>query len=98
MLILPQFFHLFHPAVHAIICLPISIHLDTLSTGMTHLAPLYKAVAIVEDALSTSMITTILLPTSYKCKGREKGMYVKWACCSCCLSRKNKEVMDDKIF
>jgi hypothetical protein len=41
---------------------------ETLSTGMTDFAPLYKAVAIVDVALNTSMITTILLLTSYKCK------------------------------
>jgi hypothetical protein len=35
---------------------------------MIDLAPLYKAVAIVEVALNTSMITTILLLTSYKFK------------------------------
>jgi hypothetical protein len=39
---------------------------DTLSTGMTDLAPLNKAVAIVEVALNTSMITTTLLVASYK--------------------------------
>jgi hypothetical protein len=44
------------------------MHLVTLSTGIMHLAPLYKAVAIVDVALSTSMITTILLLTSYKFK------------------------------
>jgi hypothetical protein len=44
------------------------MHLVTLSTGIMHLAPLYKAVAIVDVALNTSMITTILLLTSYKFK------------------------------
>jgi hypothetical protein len=39
----------------------------TLSTGIIHLAPLCKTVAIVEVALKTSMITTILLLTLYKC-------------------------------
>lgn len=55
------------PAVIPSICLPSSMHRLTLSTGITHLAPLYKAVAIVEVALNTSIITTILLLISYKC-------------------------------
>jgi hypothetical protein len=36
------------------------------STGMIFLAPLYKAVAIVEVALNTSMMTTMLSLISYK--------------------------------
>jgi hypothetical protein len=34
------------------------MHFATLSTGITDFAPLYKAVAIVEVARKTSMITT----------------------------------------
>jgi hypothetical protein len=41
--------------------------LGTESTGITHLAPLYKADAIVEVARNTSMITTTLLLRSYRC-------------------------------
>src|SRR5688500_2320147 len=64
------------PAVMLSICRPISMHFVTQSTGITHLAPLYKAVAIVEVALSTSMITTTLLLTSYKFKrGGERQVY-----------------------
>jgi hypothetical protein len=49
------------------------MHLATLSTGMMYFEPLYKAVAIVEVARSTSMITTIALFASYKCiKAGEK--------------------------
>src|SRR6187200_977472 len=54
------------PAVMLSIWRPISKHFDTLSTGMTHFAPLNNAVAIVEVARSTSMITTMLLLISYK--------------------------------
>ena len=39
----------------------------TLSTGITDFAPLYNAVAIVEVARSTSIITTMLLLISYRC-------------------------------
>src|SRR6476646_11948021 len=49
------------------ICFPNSIQRLTLSTGITHLAPLYNAVAIVEVALNTSMITITLLLISYRC-------------------------------
>src|SRR5580765_1937125 len=55
------------PAVIPSICLPSSIQRRTLSTGITHLAPLCNAVAIVEVALNTSMITMMLLLISYKC-------------------------------
>src|SRR6185436_4895665 len=48
------------------ICFPNSIQRLTLSTGITHLAPLCNAVAIVEVALNTSMITIMLLLMSYK--------------------------------
>jgi hypothetical protein len=41
--------------------------LGTESTGMTDLAPLYKAAAIVDVARNTSIITTMLLLRSYKC-------------------------------
>jgi len=44
----------------------ISIHRLTLSTGIMDLAPLYNTVAMVEVALSTSMITTIELLISYR--------------------------------
>ncbi len=52
------------PAVMPSICLPMRIHSSTDATGITDLAPLYKAVVIVEVALNTSMITTMLLLTS----------------------------------
>jgi len=52
------------------------MHSATLSTGMILLAPLCKAVAMVEVARNTSMITTILLLTSYKCKSAgDKEVY-----------------------
>jgi hypothetical protein len=44
------------------------MHSATLSTGIILLAPLCNAAAIVEVALNTSIITTILLLTSYKFK------------------------------
>src|ERR1044072_2650371 len=47
---------------------PIFTHSSTDATGITLVAPLYSAVQIVEVALSTSIITTILFFTSYKCK------------------------------
>jgi hypothetical protein len=40
----------------------------TLSTGITALAPLYKAAAMVEVARRISMITTVLLLMSYSFK------------------------------
>jgi Gpi18-like mannosyltransferase len=43
------------------------MHFGTLSTGIMHFAPLNKAVAMVEVARSTSMITTMVFLTSYKC-------------------------------
>jgi len=43
------------------------MHRLMLSTGITHFAPLRKAAAIVDVALNTSMMTTMLLLTSYKC-------------------------------
>jgi hypothetical protein len=42
------------------------IHPATLSTGITDFAPLYKAAAMVEVALSTSIITTVLSEMSYR--------------------------------
>jgi hypothetical protein len=44
------------------------MHRGTVATGITDAAPLYKAVAMVDVALSTSMMTTMLSVTSYKCK------------------------------
>jgi hypothetical protein len=41
-----------------------------LSTGITLAAPLYNAVAIVEVALKTSIMTTTLLATSYSSNKR----------------------------
>jgi hypothetical protein len=42
------------------------MHSATLSTGIILLSPLCKAAAMVEVARSTSMITTMLLLTSYR--------------------------------
>jgi hypothetical protein len=42
------------------------MHSSTLSTGIISLAPLNKAVAIVDVALKTSIITTTLLLISYR--------------------------------
>ncbi len=39
---------------------------STLATGITLSAPLYNAVAMVDVALNTSIITTTLLATSYR--------------------------------
>src|SRR5450432_80055 len=55
------------PAVIQLICRPSSIHFATLSTGTIYRAPLYKAVAMVEVARSTSMITTVAWDALYKC-------------------------------
>jgi len=52
------------------------MHSATLSTGIMLLAPLCNAAAIVEVALNTSIITTILLLTLYKCKSAgDKEVY-----------------------
>ncbi len=48
--------------------IPIFLHSSTAATGITLDAPLNKAVAIVEVALKTSIITTAALFKSYKCK------------------------------
>jgi hypothetical protein len=54
------------PAAIPPMLLLISMALGTESTGITHLAPLYNAAAIVEVALNTSIITTTLLLKSYR--------------------------------
>src|SRR5688500_8221505 len=61
------------PAVTASIFFPSSIHLATLSTGIIHLAPLYRAVAMVDVARNTSMITTRVLLISYKSSNAGDG-------------------------
>ena len=55
------------PAAIPSMLFEISIALGTESTGITDLAPLYNAEAIVEVALKTSIITTTLLLKSYRC-------------------------------
>jgi hypothetical protein len=42
------------------------MHFATVETGITEVAPLNKAVVMVDVARSTSMITTTLLVMSYK--------------------------------
>jgi hypothetical protein len=42
------------------------MHFETLLTGITHFAPLNNAVAIVDVARNTSIITTIEWSGSYK--------------------------------
>ena len=64
------------PAVIPFISLPIRMQSVTADTGITSFAPLCRAVAMVEVALNTSMITTMLLLTSYKCnKAGEREVY-----------------------
>src|SRR5450432_1137581 len=55
------------PAVIQSICRPSSIHFATLSTGTICFAPLFSAVAIVEVARNTSIMTTVAWDTLYKC-------------------------------
>jgi hypothetical protein len=54
----------------------------TVATGMTAAAPLYKAVAMVDVALNTSMITTTLLLMSYKLRSAGDNEVKSFLCCA----------------
>ncbi len=68
------------PAVTAFsISLPIRLQSATAETGITLDAPLYKAVAMVDVALKTSIITTMESFKSYKCKRAGERTVKFWA-------------------
>jgi hypothetical protein len=57
------------------------MHSASLSSGTILLAPFASAVAMVEVARNTSMITTILVLTSYNCNNAgDRQVYNKGFC------------------
>ena len=72
------------PAVIPFVCAPMEIHFSTVSTGIIREAPLYKAVAMVDVALKTSIITTMELSQSYNCNNLgdstvcKTGLLMRW--------------------